>query len=97
MLLDESFNIWWRYITKKELPANMYRDSKVCFISVLGIGFLNDYGRGNQLSKVVHDESGKNFLVYVLHLFCVEMELSNSIFQFPERGFNAPSHIVEFF
>ena len=27
-----------------------------------------------QLSKVVHDQSGKDFLVYVLHLFCVKME-----------------------
>ena len=63
MLANESFNIWWRYITKKELSANMYRDREICFIGILSIGFLNDYGRGNQLSKVVHDESGKDLLV----------------------------------
>ena len=44
MLSDESFNIWWRYISKKELSANMYRDREVCFIGILSIGFLNDYG-----------------------------------------------------
>ena len=74
MLANESFNIWWRYITKKELSANMYRDREICFIGILSIGFLNDYGRGNQLSKVVHDESGKDLLVYVLHLFCVKVK-----------------------
>ena len=74
MPANESFNIWWRYITKKELSANMYRSRKVCFISVLTVCFLDDYGRGNQLSKVVHDQSCKDFLVYVLHLFCVKME-----------------------
>ena len=97
MLANERFNIWWRHITKKELSTNMYGDGEVCFIGILTIGFLDDYGRGNQLSKVVHDEPGKNLLVYVLHLFCVEMEQTNSIFQFAERGFNPPAHIVEFF
>ena len=74
MPANESFNIWWRYITKKELSAYMYCDREVCFISILGVGFLDDYVRGNQLSKVVHDESGKDLLVYVLHLFCVKVE-----------------------
>ena len=74
MPTNESFNIWWRYITKKELPADMYRNREVSFISILRIGFLDDYRRGNQLSEVLHDESGKDFLVYVLHLFCVEMQ-----------------------
>ena len=74
MPANESFNIGWRYISKKELSADMYRNSEVCFICILDIGFLNDYGQGNQLSKVVHDQSGKDFLEYVLHLFCVEME-----------------------
>ena len=71
---NESFNIRWRYITKKELSANMYCDREVCFIGIFTVGFLDDYGRGNQLSKVVHDESGEDFLVYVLHLFCVEVK-----------------------
>ena len=81
MLANESFNIWWRYITKKKLSANMYRDREVCFISILAVGFPYDYGRGNQLSKVVHDESGKDLLVYVLHLFCVKVEQANCVFQ----------------
>ena len=80
MLTDESFNIWWRYITKKELSANMYGNREVCFIGILTVGFLDDYGRGNQLSKVVHDQSGKDLLVYVLHFFCVEVEQADGIF-----------------
>ena len=43
MPLNESFNIWWRYITKKELSAYMYCDGKVCFISILSVEFLDDY------------------------------------------------------
>ena len=74
MSANESFNFRWRYITKKELSAHMYSDREVCFISILRAGFLNDYGRGNQLGEVIHDESGKDFLVYVLHLFCVKMK-----------------------
>ena len=74
MSANESFNLRWRYITKEELSAHMYSDRKVCFISILGVGFLNDYRRGNQLGKVIHDESGKDLLVYVLHLFCVKMK-----------------------
>ena len=42
--------------------------------------FLDDYVRGNQLRKVVHDESSKDLLAYVLHFFCMKMELANSIF-----------------
>ena len=61
---NDSFNIWWRYIAKKELSANMDSDSKVCFISILCISLLDDYGRGDQFGKVVHDEPGEDLLVY---------------------------------
>lgn len=71
---NESFNIWWSYITTKELSANMYRNGEVCFIGILTVGFLDDYVRGNQLREVVHDEPGKDFLAYVLHFFCMKME-----------------------
>ena len=96
MPANDSFNIRWRHITKKELSANMDSDSEICLIGIFTVGFMGDYGRGNQFSKVVHDESGKDLLVYVLHLFCVEMEQPNSIFQFPERSFDSPAHIIEF-
>ena len=82
MLANERFNIWWRHITKKELSTNMYGDGEVCFIGILTVSFLDDYGRGNQLSKVVHDEPGKNLLVYVLHLV-----LLNRSFRVPNQGY----------
>ena len=44
MPTNKSFNIGWRYITKEELSANMYSYSKVCFISIFCVSFLNDYG-----------------------------------------------------
>ena len=71
---NESFNIGWRHIIKKELPTNMYSDREVYFIRILTVGFLDDYVRGNQLREIVHDKSGKDFLVYVLHLFCMKMK-----------------------
>ena len=70
---NNSFNIGWRHITKEELPANMDSDSKVCPIGIFIVGFMEDYGRGNQFCEVVHDKSGKDFLANVLHFFCVKM------------------------
>ena len=52
---NDSFNIGWRHIAKKELSANMYSDSEICFISIFAVGFINDYVQGNQFGKVVHD------------------------------------------
>lgn len=43
-LTNEMFNIRWRYIAKKELSANMHCNRKVCFISILSVGFPDDYG-----------------------------------------------------
>ena len=80
MPANESFNIWWRYIAKEKLSAYMYCDREVCLIGILSICFLDDYVRSNQLSKVVHDESGKDLLVYVLHLFCVKMQQTHCVF-----------------
>lgn len=51
----------------------MDSDSKVCLIGILIVGFTEDHGRGDQFGKVVHDESGKDFLVNVLHFFSVKM------------------------
>ena len=94
---NNSFHIGWRHITKEELPANMDSGSKVCPIGIFIVGFMEDYGRGNQFSEVVHDKPGKDFLVNVLHFFCVKMQQANCVFEFPERGFNTPAHGIEFF
>ena len=75
----------------------MDSDRKVCLISILIVGFMEDYGRGNQFSKVVHDEPGEDFLVYVLHFFSVKMQQAHSVFEFTERRFNAPAHSIELF
>ena len=91
------FNIWWRNITKKKLPANLYSNREICFARVFSVKLLNDYVRGNQFRKVVHDQSGKDLLSNVLHLFCVKMKQSDSIFEFAERCFNSPAFAVKFF
>ena len=77
---NNSFNIRWRHIAKEELSANMDSDSKVCLVGIFIIGFMGDYGRGNQFGKVVHDKPGKDFLIYVLHFFCVLMQQANRVF-----------------
>lgn len=41
---NDSFHIKWRYIAKEKLSANMYGNSKVCFIGILCISLLDDYG-----------------------------------------------------
>lgn len=66
------FNIWWRNITEKKLSANLYSNRKIRFVRVFSVGILNDYMRGNQFRKVVHDQSGKDLLGNVLHLFLRE-------------------------
>ena len=48
-------------------------------------------------SKVVHDQSGKDFLIYVLHLFCVKMLEADGVFQLAERSFNSPAHPIQLF
>ena len=88
-----SFNIRWRNITKKKLSANLYSNRKIRFVRVLSVWLLNDYVRGNQFSKVVHDQSGKNLLGNVLHLFCMEMKQTNGVFQFSESS----GFVIEFF
>ena len=90
-----SFNTWWRNVTKKKLSANLYSNREICFARVFSVELLNDYVRGNQFSEVVHDQSGKDLLGNVLHLFCVKVEQADSIFEFAERGFNAPTHTIE--
>ena len=92
---NDSFNIGWRHITKEELSANMDCGGKISPIGIFTVGFMGDYGRGNQFGKVVHDKSGKNLLVNVLHLFRVKMEQTNRVFKFPERGFNTPAHGIK--
>lgn len=95
MSANESFNNRWRNITKKELSADMYGDREVGFVSMLCVDFGDDHGRGDQFGKVVHDQSGKDLLADELHLFCMEVEQAESVFQFPEGGFNAPAHMIE--
>ena len=91
------FNIWWRNITKKKLSANLYSNREICFARVFSVKLLNDYVRGNQFRKVVHNQSGKDLLGNVLHLFCMKVEQADSVFEFAERGFNAPAHTIESF
>ncbi len=75
----------------------MYSGREVDRVGKLCVAFLNDYVRGNQLRKVVHDEFRIDFLVDVLHLFCVEMDEPKGVFELTEGGFNSPASGVEEF
>ena len=76
---QDSFNIGWRNISKKELSTNVYSNGEVYFVGVLLRGLLNDYGRGNQFGEIVHDEPGEDFLENVLHLFAVKKQQTNGV------------------
>ena len=95
VFLDGGFNVRWRRIPQEELSASVYSSSKVCLIGEFCIRRRNDYVRGNQFGKVVHNKAGKDFLVNVLHFFCVEMKKANGVLEFTERGFDTPTHTIE--
>ena len=73
MLRKQGFNDGWRDIAEEELSANMYSSGEIDLIGIFFATLLNDYGLRNQFIEVVHSETGKDFLVDELHLFCVEM------------------------
>ena len=75
----------------------MYSDRKVHLVGVLSVFLENDCVRSNQFKEVVHDKPGKDFLVNVLHLFCVEMEQTKGVFEFSEGRFNTPSAKIKRF
>ena len=75
----------------------MYSGREVDRIGKLCAARLNDYGRGNQFREVVHSELCKDFLVDVLHLFCVEMDQTKGVFELTEGSFNSPASGVEEF
>ena len=93
----QSFKHGWRYVSQEEIAANMYSSGEVDRIGKLRTALLNDYGRGNQLREVVHGEFRKDFLVDVLHLFCVEMNEAECVFEMAEGSLNTPSSGIEEF
>ena len=76
----QSFKFRWRNIPQEEIAANMYGSGEVDRIGILCAALLSDYVRGNQFREVVHGQLSKDFLVDVLHLFCVEMDKAEGIF-----------------
>ena len=73
MFCNHSFNMRWRDRTPKKLSAYMYSGRKVGLISVFSAFVLNDYMESNHFSKIVHQQSGKNLLGDVLHLFALKL------------------------
>ena len=51
--------------------------------------------RGNQFREVVHGQLCKDFLVNVLHFFCVEMDKTEGVFELTEGGLNSPASGVK--
>ncbi len=70
---NERINIRRRNITEEELSAHQNSNRKVRLIGILTDSVVKDNSRGNEFGKVVHDQSGKNFLVNEIGLFCMEM------------------------
>ena len=59
----------------------MYSSRKVSLVGILIAASLNYYVRSNQFREIVHNEASKDFLVDVLHLFCVKMQKTDSVFE----------------
>ena len=95
MFCNHSFNTRWRDRTPKKLSANMYSGRKVGLISVFSAFVLNDYVEGDHFGEIVHQQSGKNPLGDVLHLFALKLPQANGIFQLAETGFNPPTETAE--
>ena len=51
----------------------------------------------DDFAEVVKNEPGKDFLLDILHLFCMKATQSDCILEFAERRFNSPTHCVELF
>ena len=94
---DESFKNGWRYISSKELSANVYSSGEIDLVVEFSAGLTNGYVRSDQFAEVVHDEPGKDFLPNVLHFFSVKTKKPQSVFEFTKRGFNSPTHSVKLF
>ena len=48
--------------TAHTCPACGTTTDRIHDYRILTVGFLDDYGRGNQFSKVIHDQSGKDLI-----------------------------------
>ena len=94
---NDGFQIrWWRSIIEEE-SAHMDGNWEVCFICMLSLFFSNDYMRGNQFRKVIHNQMCIDFLMDAHHLFWVKVQHSDGIFQVSEWGFYSPPCSIHFF
>ncbi|MNI55886.1 hypothetical protein D3C73_1108630 [compost metagenome] len=76
------------------MSTNVNGNREVDLVLVLFIQLRNDYVRGNHFSEIVHDHSCENLLDDGLLFLCVKTRQPDGVFQCPERGFNAPSHVI---
>ena len=95
ILHKQGFNIRWSDFPQEELKTNVYCVREIYLIGIFSLPLLNDYGVGNQFAEVVHSKFCKDFLENELHLFCVQVQQSQSVLQITERGFNAPTHGIK--
>ena len=79
------------------MPTYVDCQRVVHLVCMLCIFLLNHHMRRDDLAEVIKKQTGKDFLLDILHLFCVEATQTNCIFQFTEGRFDSLSHTVEFF
>ena len=96
-LKQQGFKLRWRHAPTNELSANMYSSGKVHLIGVFSVGITVEYVRSNQFCKVVHNESGEDFLEDVLHLFALKHTQTNGLFQLAKSCLNSPPKGIEVF
>ena len=81
----------------EKMPAYMDCQRIVHLVCKLYILLLKYHMRRNHLAEVIKNQTGKDFLLDILHFFCMETTQANCIFQLPESCFDSPTHRIEFF
>ena len=97
---DEKFDIRrGSFSYGKEEPTDMNGTGIVQLIKMFSfpVTLSHNCSDSNRFTKVVENQTRPDFLLDIVCFFRVEMSQSYGILQFPERCFNSPSHMVQFF
>ena len=81
----------------QEVPTDMDCQRVIHLVYVFCIFLLNHHMGRDDFAEVIQKQTGKDFLLDILHLFGVQATQANGIFQFAERRFDSLTHPVECF
>ena len=82
---------------REGIAANMNRAGVIQLIGELpfALGLPHECSGCNCLAEIVEDHSGPDFLDDVIKFPGVEVSQTNRVFEFSERRFNSPAHMIQ--